>query len=62
MKVRTASVHTEHTGLQVNFIKASRHGGTTVCALGKDRARKPCPDALLTELPLPWTPPHLLSC
>lgn len=33
-------MHTDHTDLQDNFIKASRDGVTTGCALGKDRARE----------------------
>lgn len=39
-KVRTPSVHTGHTDLQADLIKASRHGVSTGCALGEGRVKK----------------------
>lgn len=60
MKVRTPSVHTDHTDLQGNFTKASRHGVTTGCALGKDRAREPSLSARSSPHISDSTPPTSL--
>ena len=52
-KVRTPSVHTGHTDLQADLIRASRHGVSTGCALGGDSGKSSLKLTRGTELK-PW--------